>query len=128
MISEKLHDLLSLFVATIFADKRVFASEIETFLSVGKRLNALQGTKETLSEAKLLAWFDMHKDSIRKTVTTGQFEPWLFGCLGRLKHTKDKEPILDIMKDIARSDNDFHVSEKALVVLTANYWGVKVRL
>ena len=36
----------------------------------------------------------------------------------------DKQSILDVMKDIAKADGNFHVSEKALVVLTQHHWGI----
>ena len=126
MLSTKLHDVLSLFAVTIFADKRVFAKEIETFMRAAKRMNVIQNDDEHLSEAKLLYWFDVHKDSIRQVVKSSEFEPWLYSLLERLKPVKNKNVILNIMADIAKSDSDFHVSEKALIVLTANYWGLRV--
>ncbi len=126
MISTQLHDLLSLFAMTVFADKRVYAQEIETFLSVAARLQEAQIIEPGLSEAKLLAWYEMNKDKILATISTPDFEEWFCQCLKSLDHIKNKSLILKIMADIAKSDDEFHVSEKALIVLTAREWNVEV--
>lgn len=128
MISEELNDLLSLLVATIFADKRVFAKEIETFMGVATKLQLARNNRTHLSEAKLLSWFDSNTDSIRKKMRTPEFEPWLYGCLERLSHIENKRLVIDIMFDIANSDDEYHVSEKALITLIANYWNIDLRL
>lgn len=122
MISQELNDLLSLLAATIFADKRVFAEEIETFMGVANRLVDARETETNLSEADLLGWFEANKDRVRASITAPEFETWLKQCLARLDHIDDKHVVLNIMTDIANADSEFHVSEKALIVLTSRYW------
>ena len=126
MISDELHDLLSLLAATIFADKRVFATEIETFLKMAEMIRKIRKTDEALSEAKLLSWFDANVDSIRNKLQTPDFEPWFYGCLDRLSGLSDKQAVIDIMLKIAIADDEFHISEQALIVLIANYWNLKL--
>jgi len=128
MISEELHDLLSLLAATIFADKRVFAQEIETFLKAAEDIREIRNTNETVSEAKLLSWFDANADNIRNKLQTPEFESWFYACLDRLGELDDKQALMSIMQDIAKADDDFHISEKALIVLTASYWNLSAQL
>jgi len=65
MISDELQNLLSLLAVTIFADKRVFAQEIETFLKTAESITEIRNVEETLSEAKLgftdalISWPDL---------------------------------------------------------------------
>jgi len=126
MISDKLHDLLNLLATTIFADKRILAKEIETFLKAADDIGQIYKTDETVSEAKLLSWFDSNVDNIRSKLQTPDFESWFYGCLNRLEGLYDKRALMAIMVDIAKADDDFHISEKALIVLTANHWKLKL--
>ena len=126
MISDELHDLLSLLAATIFADKRVFAKEIETFLKTTESIRRIQKTEDVISEAKLLSWFDSNVDIIRTKLQSTDFEQWFYGCLDRLDGLQGKQILIDTMTEIAMADDEFHISEQALIVLTANHW--KLRL
>jgi len=126
MITDELNDLLSLLAATIFADKRVFAEEIETFIGVANRLQKSCKIDPPLSEGDLLDWFEANKNQIKANITAPEFETWLKNCLVRLDHISDKPVVLKIMTDIAKSDNEFHISEKALIVLTSRYWGLEL--
>ena len=128
MISEELHDLLSVIAVTIFADKRVFAKEIETFLKMSEKVQKLRNSDDSLSEAKLLSWFDSNSAIIRDKIQTPKFESWFYGCLDRLNGLYDMQAIIDIMSEIAKSDDDFHISEQALIVLTANHWNLEYQL
>lgn len=125
MISDELHDLLSLLAATIFADKRVFATEIESFLKTAASIKQIKKTDETISEAKLLSWFDSHADIIRSKLKTPGFEPWFYGCLNRLNGLYDKQALIDIMVKISEADDEFHISEHALIILTAKNWNLE---
>lgn len=128
MVSEDLHDILSVIAVMIFADKRVFAKEIETFLKMSEKVQQLHKVDDRLSEAKLLSWFDANSAIIRDKIQTPRFESWFYGCLDRLSGIYDKGAIIDIMGEIAKSDDDFHISEQALIILTANRWNVEYRL
>lgn len=121
-MSSKQNDILSLVAATIFADKRVYASEVETFVKAAGKLNALQDTKLKLSEARLLVWYETNKDDIRQKITTPYFKDWFYEILERLSDVQDKHSILEVMQDISRADGTVHVSERALITLAKRYW------
>ena len=118
------NDILSLIAATIFADKRVYASEVETFLSASSKLKVLQDSKPALSEARLLAWYELNKDDIRQKITTPYFKDWFYQLLEQLSDVDDKQSILDVMHDISRADGSVHVSERALIALAKRFWGM----
>ena len=118
------NDILSLIAATIFADKRVYASEVETFLSASSKLKVLQDSKPALSEARLLAWYELNKDDIRQKITTPYFKDWFYHLLEQLSDVDDKQSILDVMHDISLADGSVHVSERALITLAKRFWGM----
>lgn len=128
MISDELHDVLSLLAATIFADKRVFATEIESFMKMAGKIQRLRGGDERLSEAKLLSWFDSNVDIIRGKLLSPAFESWFYETLERLDSLADKQALINIMLDIAKADDEFHISEKALIILTAQHWNLSYQL
>lgn len=126
MCTEELNDLLSLLAVTIIADKRVLSEEIDRFISASNGLYIARVIEPRLTEAKLLAWYEAHKDDLKQRLNGPDFEKWLYGCLNRLNHIRDKQAILDVMADIAVSDGELHVSERALMALTARHWNVGI--
>jgi len=117
-----LKDILSLIAATVFADKRVFASEIDVFIKATSKLKIVNHLAPKISEAKLLAWYEMNKDEIRQKLETPYFNDWLYDVLERLKDLPDKSEILETMRKISIADGDIHVSERALMALSERYW------
>lgn len=117
-----LHNILSLFTATIIADKHIYASEINAFLKSKGTLKIARQIDPKISEAKLLAWYEMNKDDIRQKLMTPYFKDWLYATLENLTHVSDKDRILDVMREIAIADGEVHVSERALISLTQRYW------
>lgn len=127
MISNKLDDVLSLLAITIMADKRVFSTEIESFLKVANNLPCARLIDPSLSEARLLNWYEMNKGALRKKVNGSHFKPWFYDCLGRIGNAHNKEDLQAAIHKIALSDGDLHFSEQALMVLTARYWNIQVK-
>lgn len=124
MTSTEQNNILSLIAATIFADKRVYASEVEVFCKATANLKVLQQTTSKLSEAKILIWYEMNKDDIRQKITTPYFKDWFYDLLDQLSDVQDKKSILNIMQKISLADGDVHVSERALMALAKRYWGI----
>ena len=118
------NNILSLIAATIFADKRVYASEVETFMSASGKLAALQNANPKLSEARLLAWYELNKEDIRQKITTPYFKDWFYHILEQLSDVEDKQSILDVMHEISLADGSVHVSERALITLAKRFWGM----
>ena len=123
-MSPEQNDILSLIAASIFADKRVYASEIEAFVKASAELAALEGLKPKLSEAMLLSWYEQNKDDIRRKIATPYFKDWFYDLLARLSHVSDKRSILDAMQKISLADGTIHVSERALITLAKRYWSM----
>ena len=118
------NDVLSLIAATIFADKRVYDSEVETFLTASSKLKILKDAKPKLSKSHLRKWYESNKDDIRGKITTPYFKDWLYQLLENLSEVPDKQPILDVMHDISLADGSVHVSERTLITLAKRFWGV----
>ena len=121
-MKNELTDILSLIAATVFADKRIFASEIDEFIKSTNKLNIIRHFEPKMSEARLLAWFEMNKDDIRGKLATPYFKDWFYDVLERLKDVPEKESIIEVMHKVSKADGDIHVSERALIVLSENYW------
>ena len=123
-MSEDIDNLLSLIAATIFADKRIYASEIETFIDTTASLKLTQRLDPNISESKLMTWYENNKAEIQDKLSTPYFKDWFYGLLDKLTHVRGKETVLDVMRKIASADGEVHVSERALVTLTERYWGL----
>lgn len=122
MITKDLDDVLSLLGVTIIADKRVFSAEIEAFLKAAKDLKLARLIDPKLSEARLLAWYEMNKDDLTEKVHSPYFKTWFYDCLDSLADLPDKSALLKAMGDISLSDGELHVSERALIVLAKLHW------
>lgn len=116
--------LLGLLVMTIFADKHVYATEIFAFVKVAQTLQDKGLIPKEMSEAKLLLWYEMHKERLYEKVATHDLESWLQDCLNDLDHLDEKADILAAMTNIAKSDDELHISEVALHVLAAKIWKI----
>jgi len=54
------------------------------------------------------------------------FESWLHPILDNLLESPHQPAILNKMIEISKSVGELHISEKALIVLTARRWNLKV--
>ncbi len=124
MTPNELNNILSLIAAAIFADDHVYASEIEAFSKATSKLKFAQKTTPKLSEAKLLAWYDANKDTIKNSLSTPYFKDWFYALLKDLKDFPEKKAILDVMREISYADGEVHINERALTSLAANFWGL----
>jgi hypothetical protein len=124
-VKNELKDILSLIAATVFADKHVYASEIDEFMKSTSKLDVVQSLEPKMSEAKLLAWYEMNKDDIRGNLSTPYFKDWFYGILDRLKDIPNKDSIIETMHRISRADGSIHVSERALITLAERHWRLR---
>lgn len=120
----ELDNILSLICATIFADKRVLAREIEAFIVLIKDIEYIKSLDPKVSDKKILRWYEDHKSDLRGIVTGPYFKTWFYDCVDKLEHlsVKTKTDILNVMKKISIADQEVHISERALIVLTARRW------
>ena len=123
-MSHKHDNVLSLIAATIFADQRIYDSEIQVFAKATAKLNLLKTAKPKLTESQILAWYDTNKDRIFLKVKAPYFKTWFYDLLDQLSDVQEKESIIDIMQKISRADGSVHVSERALFTLAKRYWGL----
>jgi len=124
-VKNELKDILSLIAATIFADKHVYASEIDEFIKSTGKLKIIRSLEPNISEAKLLAWYEMNKKDVRANITTPYFKDWFYAILDRLKDVPNKETILETMHKISLADGNIHVSERALITLAERHWSLR---
>jgi len=126
MLSEEINDLLSLLALMIFADKRVLKDEINAFVRLADKLQVARDIEPRLSEAKLVLWYESHKEELEAALNSPNFDGWFYDRLDNLKDIPNKLSILSVLCDIASSDGEVHVSEKALIKLTAQRWDIAV--
>ena len=85
MFTETIDDILKLLAVTVFADKRVFADEIDTFINSTTSLDALDNSEIDLSPDKLLVWFEKHRDDLKTHMETNStLETWISKILDNL--------------------------------------------
>ncbi len=125
MFTQRDDDLLTLLATMIFADKRVFAKEIEAFVDMAQRLHVGSERSKPVTRSTLLLWFEANKATLCNIHEHPDFENWLNEHLDRLKDYPGKSALLKMMNDIAASDGEVHVSETALCVLAARRWKLR---
>ena len=119
-----LNSALNLVAATILADKRVFACEVEVFIQEASKLELVRRLDPAMSETKLLNWYEFYKEAIQANLNTPYFKDWYYSLLEDVSSLQDKETLLEVMKKISAADDEVHVSEQALIKLAERYWGM----
>lgn len=119
VFSNQVEALLTIIALSIFADKRIFSSEISTFVDSAKEIQAHAASDLPVTEAKLLMWFEMNRMRLSDKIRLGPvgFQHWFESVIGELHHYPDKDFIMTMLDRIAHADGEFHVSERALSVL-----------
>lgn len=122
MTDETTHDILTLFALVIFADKRVFAREVEAFVDIC--VNTLSRNKHLhdMDEAEVLLWYENNRAKMKQYIDAPDFEDRFTALLDRLHPTPGKSEVLAAMNYIAAADGEVHVSETALIVLARRHW------
>ena len=113
-------DVLTVLALMVHADKRVFAEEIDAFMSAAQLIcaSAFNGMKP--SEAVLLFWFELRRDDIKRKLRDPSFDTWFNALLARVSKLPRLDLIIDGLQSIAEADNEIHISEHALLVLMGN--------
>lgn len=117
-----LNSVLNLIAATILADKRVYASEVEMFIKEASALKLVRQLEPKMSEARLLSWYELNKDAIEENLKAPYFKDWYYKILKQISELPEKKSILEVMRKISKADNEIHVSERALITLAERYW------
>ena len=129
MFTNSIDSILKLLALTVFADQRVFTDEIDTFINSARNLEAFETSETDISPAKLLAWFETHRSELKdKLENLSTFETWVNNILDELSDHPEKPAILNRMIKISKADGELHISEKALIVLTARRWNINLTI
>ena len=129
MFPDNINSILKLLALAVFADKRVFADEIDTFINSAKNLEAFETSETDISPAKLLTWFESHRGELKDRLENlSTFEIWVNDILDNLSDHPEKHAILNRMIKIAKADRELHISEKALIILTARRWNINLAI
>lgn len=125
MFSQQDDSVLTLLATTIFADKRVFAKEIEMFLSAAQSLPVGTERSAPVSQSTLLLWFEANRDELSSMHERDDFQSWITAILDDLADYPHHRDLLSAMHDVARADGQVHISETALAALCARHWGLR---
>ena len=148
-----LDNLLSLITASILADKRVFDCELDVFIKstsqlnlecdfefseparlqvnsefkirASKQSNTVNDLQAKISEPELLKWYELNKDIIRNKIASPFFKDWFYELLDQLADLPNKGAITGIMREISQADGELHISERALITLAEQHWGMR---
>jgi len=117
METSETQTLLEVLAMAIFADKRVLAAEITAFSQAVQNLQAQNIAKETLTETRIILWYETNKDRLKEILDNHEFEVWLQNIRGSLSDIQDPQPVIEAIKLIAEADEEVHVSENAYTIL-----------
>lgn len=126
MLGKEPDDILTVLAVGVFADKRIFSSEIQVFISSVSNLELSDLDLPKISGAKALTWFEMNKQTIQDKFEgpRSEFDAWFVPILERVGEYVDKEKFLKQLDDIFIADDEIHISETAMRVLVERVWGV----
>ena len=125
MFNREIEALLRIIALSIFADKRVLSDEITTFVESADLIQSHVNSDIVISETKLLLWFELNRDELQDKMTLGPvgFKRWFEDTIAELPVLSDKRFITDIIGEISKADNEFHISEKALGIMLDRAFG-----
>ena len=124
-MANQIDDILTLLALTILADKKVVNQEVDSFLQIAPQITNGLGAKKPMSQPNLLAWLYTHQARIKKMFSSPNFDQILIGLFTRTQSIPNKQAVLNKMNEISTADDEFHVSEKALIVLAARHWNLE---
>ena len=119
MFNRQIEAVLKVIALSIFADKRVLSEEITTFVESATLLESKLNSAIKITETKLLMWFEINRAELqdKMSLRSVEFKQWFETLLSDFPVMSDKNFITDIIANIANSDQEFHISEKALNVM-----------
>lgn len=123
MFNKDVNGVLTLIALSIVADKRILSSEITAFIKNAQLIDKKLKNDSPITEAKLLAWFENNRVTLRDKVSLGPvgFEHWFKTVLADISDFEDKSFIMDLIEKISQADGEVHISEKALLALVGRY-------
>ena len=125
MIDTELEDILTVLAIGVHADKRIFASEIQAFTRSVSGVELSKRENSKVSGAQALMWFETHKDDIRAKFDgpRPEFDAWIVPILERVSEHGNIDELIRLLDTISVADDEFHISEKAFIVLAKKAWG-----
>ena len=126
MLDTELEDILTVLAVGVYADKRIFASEIQAFTRSVSSVALSRRENSTVTGAQALLWFEMNKDEIRDKFDgpRPEFDAWIIPILERVSEHGNIDELIGILDIISVADDEFHISEKAFIVLVQKIWGL----
>ena len=126
MLDTELEDILTVLAVGVYADKRIFASEIQAFTRSVSGVALSRRENSTVTGAQALLWFEMNKDEIRDKFDgpRPEFDAWIIPILERVSEHGNIDELIGFLDIISVADDEFHISEKAFIVLVQKIWGL----
>ena len=126
MLDTELEDILTVLAVGVYADKRIFASEIQAFTRSVSSVALSRRENSTVTGAQALLWFEMNKDEIRDKFDgpRPEFDAWIIPILERVSEHGNIDELIGLLDIISVADDEFHISKKAFIVLVKKIWGL----
>ena len=126
MIETEMQDILTVLAIGVYADKRIFASEIQAFTRSVSGVELSRRENSKVSGAQALMWFELQKDDIRAKFDgpRPEFDAWIIPILQRVAEHGNIDELIGLLDTISVADDEFHISEKAFIVLVKKVWGI----
>lgn len=126
MVESKWADVMFLLAVMVLIDKRIFKTEVDTFVNEASLLHEALHLKFSFSTKLAFDWFVMHRDEIISLCKSPEAEEEISERLISLKDSSECNKILKAMHQVAISDNEFHTAEVNALALAAKTWNLKL--
>jgi len=115
MNSEEWHGILSLLTLVIFADRRVYKEEVDTFVKAVKNLNETISPEIFMTEGMTFDWFKTNRDRVKNLLVGPKVEQNIQKIIRDTRNVPDKQAVIKAMQTIAEADSDFHKAEESII-------------
>ncbi len=114
---------MTLLAVMVIADRKIISTEITAWVKSVISACRQSDQLSVPSEARLYEWFDAEWLPLRETMTNRDLDTWLTPLIDRVLKVCSHATLMGLLEDIAQSDGETHISEKALTVLVSMQGG-----
>ncbi len=124
MNSENWHDVLTLMTMVIVADRKVYKEEVDTFVASVNALNGIISPDFFIPESMAFEWFKANHKKVQNMLIGKDAQTNCRETIMKSINVPHKDKIIEVMKDIANADSEYHNQEHHVIKQASYLWKV----
>ena len=124
MTSEHWMHIFTLLAIIVVADDRVYKEEVDSYIAQVEFLKAEVDTEALVTTKLAFDWFVAQRPEIQEKLKSDDAEFFVIRTIQQLLDFPNHAALLEAMRSVSISDQEYHVQEKSIIELAATHWGV----